>query len=143
MNLYSPLGMRCASVIACAISVVGCHAERSEGLEKHRQAALIQSQESQDYLFSGKGKLVSYLEIREVASDKHFFILVPNQNIALPVDSLVTESPHFLSLSELTNFVWSIDSNFEIEECHEQPLGSGKYEQVLQEYRCQAPVDGD
>lgn len=154
-RLYFLSEMHFSSVIACIIFVVGCHAERSEGLEKHTQAALIQSQESQDCLFSGKGQLVPYLEIREVASGKeirevasgkHFFILVPNQNIALSVDSLVTESPHFLSLSELTNFVWSFDSNFEIEESHEQPLGSGKYKQVLScvnqtETLCREQVD--
>ena len=145
-RLYFLSEMHFSSVIACVIFVVGCHAERSEGLEKHTQAALIQSQESQDCLFSGKGQLVSYLEIREVASGKHFFILVPNQNIALSVDSLVTESPHFLSLSELTNFVWSFDSNFEIEESHEQPLGSEKYKQVLScvnqtETLCREQVD--
>ena len=74
------------------------------------------------FLFRGKGKLVSYLKITEADSGKEYYILIPNQNIALPLKTLVKESPHFSTLPELTNFVWAVDREFEIVESQDRPI---------------------
>jgi len=78
-------------------------------------------------LYRGKGYVVLYLNVMEVATGKSFFILIPNSNYIPPLDCLVAESPHFTTLSELNNYVWSVDRKFIIEELEHSFYDSKKY----------------
>ena len=103
------------------------HDEGEEINHKEHKNHVDQNAALEPLLYRGKGYVVLYLNVMEVATGKSFFILIPNSNYIPPLDCLVAESPHFTTLSELNNYVWSVDRKFIIEELEHSFYDSKKY----------------